>query len=323
MVSFNLTPAEVASLVASHNHPGPLSADELERLVSHLTDAQMDEFVELLGLGELARQLPPVLLKVMKAVQRLVRENPPEYDDEINAIIRDLDLTTLESPTPPPSSPEPPATPTKPQTSKSTPSTPQTARNRGYDVQSPTKVGRVVSWFEAGSLTQGVRGASVRGKGRRNRSHKASAGAYAVFYGDEVGVFEKWADANRSASGHSPAILASFPSVQAAQAALEYARSKGWTADSSPPASASATALAPAGAFEDNPLNQGTTGFWYAICRRVVPGVYRSYLECSLNTSGVRGNLCASFNTRAEAEAAFAQARSGNLLRSIACQSAL
>jgi hypothetical protein len=95
MVSFNLTPAEVASLVASHNHPGPLSADELERLVSHLTDAQMDEFVELLGLGELARQLPPVLLKVMKAVQRLVRENPPEYDDEINAIIRDLDLTTL------------------------------------------------------------------------------------------------------------------------------------------------------------------------------------------------------------------------------------
>jgi hypothetical protein len=95
MAPLNLTPAEIATLVSSHNHPGPLSTDELERLVGHLTEPQMEELVDLLGLSELARQLPPVLVKVMKAAQRIIREGPPDYDDEINDIIRNLDLTSL------------------------------------------------------------------------------------------------------------------------------------------------------------------------------------------------------------------------------------
>jgi hypothetical protein len=97
MASLNLSPPEIASLICSQNHPGRLSADELERLVGHLTNQQMDELVDLLGLGELARQLPPILAKVMKAAQRIVRERgPPEADDEIDAIIRNLDLSSLD-----------------------------------------------------------------------------------------------------------------------------------------------------------------------------------------------------------------------------------
>jgi hypothetical protein len=95
MASLNLTPTEIATLISPDNHPGHLSADELERLVCHLTDAQMDELVDLLGPGNLARQLPPVLLKVMTAAQRITRERPPDYDDEIDNIIRNLDLTSL------------------------------------------------------------------------------------------------------------------------------------------------------------------------------------------------------------------------------------
>jgi hypothetical protein len=36
-----------------------------------------------------------------------------------------------------------------------------------------------------------------------------------------------------------------------------------------------------------------------------------------LNTVGVRGNLCASFATRAEAESAFAQAQKANFVRTL------
>jgi hypothetical protein len=95
MTPLNLTPPEIASLIAPANHPERLSADELERLVGHLTDQQMEQLIDLLGLGELARQLPPVLLKVMKAAQRIVRESPVEDDNEINVIIRAMDLTVL------------------------------------------------------------------------------------------------------------------------------------------------------------------------------------------------------------------------------------
>lgn len=234
-------------------------------------------------------------------------------------------LRTEEPATPPPASPEPPATPVKVRTTKSSPTTPQrTAANGGYDVESPTKVGCVVTWFEAGSLTQGVPRASVRASsGGCRRSRKAAANVYAVFYGGEVGSFEEWTDVQRSINGHGVAIHAGFPTLQAAEAALADARTKGWTADSSPPASSSDSPLAPPGRYEDNPLSHGSTGSWYAVCRGVVPGVYRSYLECTLNTVGVRGNLCASFATRAEAESAFAQAQKANFVRTLSRRDAI
>ncbi|KAJ7884951.1 hypothetical protein B0H13DRAFT_2343384 [Mycena leptocephala] len=327
MSPHDLTPAEIAKLMAPENHPTPLTADELEQLVSPLTDEQFGEVVDHLGLSDLARQLPPVLLKVMRVVQHLTRDRPPEYDDEIDTLIRNFEfmdlpeaLDTLQtSPaTPPPASPEPPQTPVKAHTTQSTLSTPRPGSTRhagGYIVNSPTKSGHVVCWFKAGSLTQGVPNASAvqaGAGGSRGGSGRKSA-AYVVFYGQEAGVFTLWADVIRNITG-CLAIHASYSSVEAAHAALDYARARGWTSDSSPSEEASTWVTPP----DDNALNFGrTTNFWYAVCCGVVPGVYHSYLECALNTSGVKGNLCNAFPSKVEAERAFSAALAGGMVKSI------
>ncbi|KAJ7741968.1 hypothetical protein DFH07DRAFT_705032, partial [Mycena maculata] len=131
---------------------------------------------------------------------------------------------------------------------------------------------------------------------------------YTVFYGGEVGVFEEWADVHASVTGHGLAIFSGFSSVQAATAALQYARQRGWTADSQPPFTSPSSI--PPDFDNDNPLNVGAagSGIWYTVARGVTPGVYRSYLECGLNISGIKGALFSSFDTREEALAAFAQA---------------
>ncbi|KAJ6542990.1 hypothetical protein B0H19DRAFT_1077013 [Mycena capillaripes] len=324
----DLTPAEIIALMTPANHPERLTAAELEQLLCPLTDAQVEEVIDGLGLDTLVRQLPLVLLTIMRAAQRIVRGNPPgyvvrseppEYEDEIDHLVRNFDLTTLESSTPSPSSREPPATPVRAgarpprpssvrggaRPSRSTPFTPRTSNNRAYIVDSPTMVGRTILWLEAGAHTLGVSGASARSTGRRSGPRKSPAKAYAVFYGGKVAVFQAWADVQHSITGNGLAIYAGFPSVEAAEAALAYARTKGWTADSSPPTNTSPAAIASA-SYEDNPLNaSGTISLW-------------TYLECSLNVCGVKGNLYSSFPTHEEAESAFSAALAGNWVHSIA-----
>ncbi|KAJ6463809.1 hypothetical protein C8R47DRAFT_1224966 [Mycena vitilis] len=343
-MSNNLTPAEIAKLMAPDNHPDPVSAAELEALIAPLSNAQLDELVELMGLGDLARQLPPLLGRIMTSAQRIVRNRPPEYDDHIDSIIRNMRVVDIDEnpptppppvspelphvvyidddpPTPPPASPEPPQTPEKKRVTRSTPSTPRT---KGYDVVSPTKTGRAGTWFEAGALTQGVRGAAVRAAagGTLSARRNKRSGAYGVFFGGEVGVFEKWSDTQRATTGHGLAIYHGFIDPTSAHAALAFARSKGWTGDSSAPSTAptqSASPLPFATSYNENPLNSGTTkNLWYAVCRGVVPGIYRSYLECALNTCGVKGNLSCAFDTREEAEAALLAAYNDGYVRAIA-----
>ncbi|KAJ7665346.1 hypothetical protein DFH06DRAFT_1323741 [Mycena polygramma] len=315
-----LTPAEIAALMGPDNHPQPLSADELERLTAHLTEAQLEEVINLLGLGDLARQLPPVLLKIMRVAKHIASARPPEYDDDVDRLARNLDLVAIaealdispeaETATPPPSSPEVPQTPVKPVTAKSAPSTPRaTARGRTYAVDSPTKVGSTVCWLEAGALTQGVSGASVRATGKSHPRSRKKSEAYVVFYGGKIDVFTVWADVQRSITGNGLAIQCGFPTEEAAHAALAYARSKGWTGDSAvPPAPTGARVPATRNHYEENPLTCGSNGLWYVVCRGVEPGIYRSHLECSLNVTGVRGSLFRAFETAEEAEAAFASA---------------
>ncbi|KAJ7829915.1 hypothetical protein B0H13DRAFT_1655410, partial [Mycena leptocephala] len=141
--------------------------------------------------------------------------------------------------------------------------------------------------------------------------------AYAVFYGGEVGVFELWADVQHSITGHGLAIHAGYISLDAATAALEYARSKGWTADSVPPTPNNAPLPLPF-SYEDNPLNSSSSrDVWYVVCRGIAPGVYRSTLECSLNISGVKGNLFSSFTNQEEAESAYRQALAQGWVRTL------
>ncbi|KAJ7122479.1 hypothetical protein C8R46DRAFT_1050553 [Mycena filopes] len=323
--------------MAPENHPRPLNANELEHLVGHLSDADMDELIDILGLSDIAEQLPPILTKVIKAAQRHMQlHDAPELDDDIDTLIRNFDELSYHStfPSPPslstlsatadlqPSSPwsSTPTTATPPRASPPHPSlshTPQTpgGRRAAYDVDSPSKTGKTVSWLEAGALTLQVRGAAAAGSGvKRRKTRTGPHPAYGVFYGGKVGVFERWVDVNRSITGHGAAIHCGFPSVASAHAALSYARAQGWTGDSTVSAAAEPVAARP---YAKNPLNDGADGVWYAVCRGVVPGVYRSWLECALNTVGIRGNLSCSFGTQGEAEAAYAAALTAGYVRVI------
>ncbi|KAJ7940754.1 hypothetical protein B0H13DRAFT_1585975, partial [Mycena leptocephala] len=137
---------------------------------------------------------------------------------------------------------------------------------------------------------------------------------YVVFYGREVAVFQCWPDAQRSITGAGLAIHAGYPSMEAGLATLNYARSMGWTADST----SAHGATHPTPSIEPNPLNASSkSNVWYVVCRGVVPGVYRSFLECSLNTSGVKGNMCNRFTTLKDAESAFDEALKSGWVRSI------
>ncbi|KAJ7119399.1 hypothetical protein C8R46DRAFT_1050824 [Mycena filopes] len=195
--------------------------------------------------------------------------------------------------------------------------TPARTQARSYVVESPTTSGRVVGWFEAGSLTQGVTAASVHRDGGARNPQKPPAKAWAVFYGGTIAVFTEWAATHRSITVHSLAIYSGYRSEAAASAALEYARAKGWTADSTAARDPLPSTFTLPSAYDDNPLNSdpASGGLWYAVCRGIAPGVYRSYLECSLNTSGVKGNLASSFPTREAAEDAFQQAVSAGQVK--------
>ncbi|KAJ6487267.1 hypothetical protein C8R47DRAFT_1216457 [Mycena vitilis] len=343
MPSDTLTPAEIAQIMG--NTSTRLSAAEMDGLLGSLSDGQLDEVVDIMGLGELARQLPPVLLKVLLVYQRKLADKPPEYDDEIDSLIRAMDaaefLRNPPSTLPPratpsasaprstamprgtPSTPSTPATPRGTPSAPSTPTTPRRPANTprsGYDVVSPAKTGHVVSWLEAGALTQGVRAAAAKKIGGRSHAARPRPGAYAVFYGGQIGPFLNWADVQRSITGHGPAIHCGFPNLEAATVAIDYARAHGWTGDST--VTAPSTPLPLPSSHEENPLNCGPQDLWYAVCRGVAPGVYRSYLECALNTVGVPGNLCCSFETKEEAETAYTSAFTAGFTRKVSRRAA-
>jgi hypothetical protein len=79
-------------------------------------------------------------------------------------------------------------------------------------------------------------------------------------------------------TGYGPAIHCGFPSVEMAEAALMYARLKGWTSDTTPNSATSSNELNSLRftSYAANPLNTPFPGdTWYAVCRGVQPGVYR------------------------------------------------
>ncbi|KAJ6487670.1 hypothetical protein C8R45DRAFT_1097566 [Mycena sanguinolenta] len=328
--SFHPDPATIAHLLQGSS----LTLAQIDQWFSSITDEELGEILEVMGLEELARRMPPVLSKLMLAAEcnincgsaspipsqtshvstaSTISETDSDRTfhrvfDAIEDVLAQLDVIDLDdTPTLPSSSPEPPHTPSKPQVAKSTPLKPTPTPAR-YAMNSPAKSGYVATWFEVRTLTQGVPGVSVRSVVCTRRTREGGARAYAVFYGKEVGVFEDWNNAAKSTTGHL-AIHAGFPSLSSATAALEYAREKGWTGDSAPPANCPQTPLPIPSSYEDNPLNsRSTTNGWYVVCRGIAPGVYRSWLEYSLNTTGLKGNLYNMFQTRAEAEDTFLEA---------------
>ncbi|KAJ7180032.1 hypothetical protein C8R43DRAFT_941762 [Mycena crocata] len=326
-----LTAAQVSERLAAPNHPQRLTPAELDRLTEDLSVEELQEVIASLGLAEFSRRLPPLFDKVLNATAHIARTQPPQGDtNPLEDLLHRLDVIEISDspPSTPPSTPRAGsscAAPTTPSTLSSsscatpstpsrslraTPSTPSRSSCTEYAVYSPSKVGTTASWFEAAALTQNVPGASVHkiGGKSRNRPRQPPAAAHVVFWGGESGVFESWSDTQQSITGHGLAIHAGFPTVAAANAAFEYARAQGWTSDSSPP-SPSPHSMPPPSPLTDNPLTAGRRHpLWYAVCRGLRPGIYRSYLECSLNVSGVRGSLFASFKTVDQAREAMREA---------------
>ncbi|KAJ7043430.1 hypothetical protein C8F04DRAFT_1175263 [Mycena alexandri] len=315
MARNDLTPQEIAALIKPENHPSRLSLDELDNLTADLSPAGLEEVVRILGLDEIARQLPPVIEKVFHAA-RLVAAPPPDYegDSDVDVIVRNFDFDLNERAVQPNrvSTPPPPVS-----------LVPRASTSR-YIVSTRDRPERPIvttSWFEAGSISHSVAQSTVRRMDSPRRSRKPRSAAYAVFYGGAVGAFTDWTRVSASITGHGVAIYSGFSSLEEAQAAFDYARAKGWTADA--PSYTIPQALPPAplplpSSYDRNPLNSGGTHeLWYAVCRGIVPGVYRSWLECSLNTTGIKGNMCNSFATRELAEKAYASAFRAGLTLSI------
>lgn len=95
MAPHDLTVSELADLIAPANHPQRLSADELEALTSHISEAQLDDVIRRLGVGIFVRQLPPTFHRVLSAVRRVARDPSPAYIEDIDDLVHDFDEQSL------------------------------------------------------------------------------------------------------------------------------------------------------------------------------------------------------------------------------------
>ncbi|KAJ7466769.1 hypothetical protein B0H11DRAFT_1921666 [Mycena galericulata] len=229
-------------------------------------------------------------------------------DDDLAELAAFLDGVTLTGDAPPPlRPPTPPRTSVLPSPANSSrpqpnllrtpppspaPSTaPSTPRNRFrlYHFHTPERDGFTTEWSEAAALTQGVANASTRRVTKKHKPRRKKR-AYAVFYGRRPGVYATWASVSPLVTGIPGAIFQGYRTMAAAEAAFEYARAKTWTRlletrSPQPPI----PRLPDATQFldESNPLHKPDG--WYIVYCGIAPGVYRSSLECSLNTIGLSG----------------------------------
>ncbi|KAJ7016828.1 hypothetical protein C8F04DRAFT_1201484 [Mycena alexandri] len=324
----DLTPQEIAALINPQNHPSRLSLDELDNLTADLSTAELEEVVEIMGLDDIARQLPPIVEKVLLAA-KIVAVRPPGYEGnpELDEVVHNFDFDLYER-----GSRFTALSVVSTRTSSAAGSRhPFSGASCGAFAASsqepassrPPAPSGLFFLVRAPPLPINAGLPFTRAVTAVPRPEKPRLRwPMPVFYGGQVGAFEDWNRVLASITGHGLAIYGGFQSVQDAQAAIAYARAKGWTADA-PSGSTSAQPVPPTplplpSSFDPNPLHSaGTHSLWYAVCRGVVPGVYRTWLECSLNTTGIKGNLCNSFATRAEAEEAYSSAFRGGLTRTI------
>ncbi|KAJ7450432.1 hypothetical protein FB451DRAFT_1410407 [Mycena latifolia] len=225
-----------------------------------------------------------------------------EYDDsEILALIANLDLRDIapavtRARTPPPAprtpSPRPPAYSPTPHTFPT--HRPRTYTSIGtptvYQYESPTRRGYTSHWSVAGAATQGIPSSHVRAVHHGKTKGRTKKAAYAVFCGKRCGVFLTWFEVEPLVSGVHNCIFRGYASVADARAAFAYAEARWWTRVAGAPIVAIPSLPEPV--FElNNPLNgsEALDGRWYLVYRGIRPGVYRSHLECQLNTLGIRG----------------------------------
>ncbi|KAJ7097100.1 hypothetical protein B0H15DRAFT_945771 [Mycena belliarum] len=169
-----------------------------------------------------------------------------------------------------------------------------------YQFESPTRRGITPHWSLAATSTQGISYSGVRvvQAGSPRKTTRAKKAAYTVFCGRETGVFRTWAEASAQVTGASCSIYRGYCTVDEARDAFAYAVAHHW-----PSMDLSSF----------NPLN-GSEPFdndndkWYVVYKGITPGVYRSHLECQLNTVGISKALHESVHGRDTAMEKYARA---------------
>ncbi|KAJ7673158.1 hypothetical protein DFH06DRAFT_1123889 [Mycena polygramma] len=184
------------------------------------------------------------------------------------------------------------------------------------------------SWSEAAALTQGVAG-SPRRLTPKPRSNKKPAGGHVVFFGRKPGAYRTWyGEAEPLVKGVSGSIHQVYHNFNLAGAAYDYAREQGWTRVLPVPCYDVSTAGPPILHFPipdavldtPNPLHAGSSardGHWYVVYSGILPGVYQSSLECSLNTVGISCVTFESFDSKVDALTAFQDAVADSRVRVI------
>ncbi|KAJ7430876.1 hypothetical protein B0H11DRAFT_2262776 [Mycena galericulata] len=219
-------------------------------------------------------------------------DSSSDYDDaEIVALIASLDLADLgladaenpRAPSPPPRTPSP-----------RLPSHNHPTAHISHTKRPDFATRYTTEWSMAGSATQGVTDGRVFAVSPKRKNKKSKKSAYVVFCGSRFGVFHSWAEVKPLVTGFSNSVFRGYNTVAEAQAAFQYALSRGWVRNGYSTVTAISTLPTPASdLLGDNPLNglEPHNSTWYVVYRGITPGVYRSHLESQLNTLGVRGAL--------------------------------
>ncbi|KAJ7152747.1 hypothetical protein C8R43DRAFT_1127201 [Mycena crocata] len=235
--------------------------------------------------------------------------------DRLNLRERAAAEVVVTPPRTPPPLPQSPSTlpprHTFPSTRARTYTTPNAERSTIYHIQSPNFETFTRHWSTAGAATQGVAGAHVHAVQMPSPSkykHSKKA-AYVVFVGTNYGVFLTWAETRALVNGVSGCIFRGYTTLAEARAAFAYAEARQWIRIAGTPPTVGIDVPQPNMSYH-NPLNGNETldSLWYVVYRGIFPGVYRSHLECQLNTLGVPGSLFESVVGQARALAKFARA---------------
>ncbi|KAJ7836826.1 hypothetical protein B0H13DRAFT_1912885 [Mycena leptocephala] len=178
-----------------------------------------------------------------------------------------------------------------------------------YYYESPTRRGCTTQWYRDSR----VPGASVHTVSRGSPKPKTKKKAYVVFCGLRCGVIMTWPETQRLVKNVRNCIFCGYNSVDEAHAAFQYAQARSWTRIVNAAVVSPIPSLPqPLGTSENahNPLNGSEVldDRWFIVYRGIHPGVYRSHLECQLNTLGVPGSLHQSVAGKANALAMYAAA---------------
>ncbi|KAJ7172870.1 hypothetical protein C8R43DRAFT_1119703 [Mycena crocata] len=175
-----------------------------------------------------------------------------------------------------------------------------------YGYENSTTSGRTSNWSTAGSATQGVPGGRVHiiqtPSPKKKRGHSKKA-AYVIYCGINTGV--RLQQTEPLVRGVPNCIFRGYATVREAVAAFDYAVERGWTRNVGDDIQAPIPVLPQPTAHipdDTNPLNgsEDLDDTWFVVYPGITPGVYRSHLECQLNTLGVRGALHESIAGREE-----------------------